>query len=303
MPSSLPSGFLTKKEACRRYKRSHRQLTRDLGAAMRASDERVLQNFRLRSEDGQSREGTEVSSDLISKLRLEGHNPMWYVRATWMEKTYGPRGEPREESAPQPSEEPAGDRGAPNAPDVHPDITQMYGKQMERIEEENARLRDELKIKNEQIRESNERQKETNVLMRDLHVLMKDLQQRLLPAPESKAPALTHGHVVATSEAADATPLEKGSGSPKRHAERTKSKASAPKRADVVALSKAAAARPTDKGIDSPPRHTERPKTARKPKRAARSRKASTKAGAPPKASTKSRSGKFAAIMSRLFRS
>lgn len=90
MPSSLPSGFLTKKGACRRYKRSHRQLTRDLGTAMTASDETVLKNFLLRTEDGELREGTEVRNELISQLRLEGRNPMWSA----------PRAKPLRQSAP-----------------------------------------------------------------------------------------------------------------------------------------------------------------------------------------------------------
>jgi hypothetical protein len=186
--SSIIPGFVTKKYACRTYKRSHRQLTRDVGAAMATQDERVLRNLMLRTEDGEVRIGTEVTTELISSLRLEGLNPMWYVRAAWMERTFGKRSDPErahdEGITTQPIEEKTEAVPIPTGPD----ILVLLRERLQELEKDKIELRGELKIKNEQIREANEREKETNILMRDLHELMMDMQRRLLPPPRELNP-------------------------------------------------------------------------------------------------------------------
>ena len=205
-PTSLTAGFLTKKEACRIYNRSHRQLTRDIGTAMTAKDERVLENVLLRTEDGESRDGIEVTTDLISTLRTEGLNPMWYVRAAWMENTFGKRLDPKrarqEETMAEPIEEKADSFGKA------PEIVDLLRHQIQELERDKTELREELKIKNGQIRESSERAKETNVLTRDLHRLMMDLQQRLLPLPEGATPTREKVVSEGSSDAKDAEPVQ-----------------------------------------------------------------------------------------------
>ncbi len=220
MPCSTLTGFVTKKEACRRYHRSHRQLTRDLGTAMTVANEKVLSNFRLRTEDGELRDGTDVTTDVITKLRVEGKNPMWFVRAAWMEKTYGRRGEERPKPKSESSDESAS-RGVAEPPKDRSDVMALYTK---RLEGENTHLHEELTIKNEQIRQSHDRQREMHLLTRDLHELMKDLQQRLPAA--SAAPKLPPPReaVVITKDVSETAPPEKGSPAPIQNVEHSQSK-------------------------------------------------------------------------------
>lgn len=186
MPTTPVPGFITKKEASENYKRSHRQLTRDLTDAMMVQDPKVLENCRLRTEDGQLREGIGVTPKLIDALCIEGKNPVWYLRTTWLEKTYGRRGRAR-----RPSQRHAPDDVAPDTEEgtdavSRPELVHVLRERIRGLEQDKQDLRDEMKIKNQQIADRVEREKETNALVRDLHNLMADMQQRLLPAPAGR---------------------------------------------------------------------------------------------------------------------
>jgi hypothetical protein len=117
MDSSPIPGFITRKQASERYKRAERTLQRYWSRAVEHKDEKVLGNLKLRTEDCEIIDGTEVTKSIIDKLKKQGKNPTWYVHANWVEKTYGPRidlesrgKEPKaEEGAPAKQPEPSHD--------------------------------------------------------------------------------------------------------------------------------------------------------------------------------------------------
>lgn len=92
MPSINISGFVKKRTASQRYKRSPRQLTRDITVALEMRDMAMLAHLRIRTEDGAVFEGTELTPEQIKSLRDEGQNPMWFLRTSWLEETFGHRG-------------------------------------------------------------------------------------------------------------------------------------------------------------------------------------------------------------------
>ena len=119
-PSSI-AGFITKKETAQFFQRSHRQLTRDLADAMKMQNPKVLDNCRLRTEDDETRDGMGVTPELLDELRIAGNNPVWYLRVTWLEKTYGRRGRPQRPEKMSPEEFISEKEGsdASSRPDVH----------------------------------------------------------------------------------------------------------------------------------------------------------------------------------------
>lgn len=181
MSTAPVPGFITKTEATESYERSHRQLTRDIADAMKSQNAKVLDHCQLRTEDGQVLEGSSVTPDIIDQLRLEGKNPVWYLRTTWLEEAFGRRGRAR-----RPSERPTlydldspSEEGSVLSP--RPDLVHVLRETIRSLERDKDDLRAEMKIKNQQIADRVEREKETNALIRDLHNLMADLQQRVLP--------------------------------------------------------------------------------------------------------------------------
>lgn len=211
MDTSPIPGFITRKQAAVRCKRVERTLQRYWSRAIEHRNDDVLKHLQLRTEDGDIIEGTDVTKELIERLKKERKNPTWYVHATWVEKTYGPRMEKKatvKKVAPE-------EEGTPSDGDSPPALQTRAALLTERIahlEEDKKELRDELNIKNEQIKEANERNRETHVLMRDLHELIRDLQKRLpapatstLPSPQSSSSP--HDVVVVT----ETEPSEKGS--------------------------------------------------------------------------------------------
>lgn len=188
MPSAPVPGFITKTEATVNYERSHRQLTRDLAEAMKVQNAKVLDYCRLRTEDGQVREGTSITPQLIDELRLDGKNPVWYLRTSWLEKTYGRRGHVH-----RPSDRPsqfdfASEPEEGSDLSVRPDLVHVLRERIRGLERDKDELRDEMKIKNQQIADRVEREKETNALIRNLQTLMADMQQRLLPPATVRPP-------------------------------------------------------------------------------------------------------------------
>jgi hypothetical protein len=91
MDTSPITGFITRKQASDRCKRSERTLQRYWSRAIERKDDGVLKNLKLRTEAGVVIDGGDVTKEKIDELKKQGQNPTWYVHATWVERTYGPR--------------------------------------------------------------------------------------------------------------------------------------------------------------------------------------------------------------------
>lgn len=180
MPSTPIAGFITKSEAAEQYQRSHRQLSRDLSDAMKVQDPKVLDNCRLCTEDGKDIEGVGVTPEIIDQLCVEGKNPKWFLRASWLEKTYGRRGGPRRRDRAR-SDVTVSDSEKGTSTASRSELVPVLRERIQSLERDKQGLREELTIKNRRIADRVEREKETNALIRDLHTLMADLQRRLLP--------------------------------------------------------------------------------------------------------------------------
>lgn len=205
MPSTPIAGFITKIEAAENYHRSHRQLSRDLSDAMKVQDSKVLANCRLGTEDGNVIEGVGVTPEIIDQLCADGKNPTWYLRAAWLEKTYGRRGAPRRRDRAR-SDVTTSDTEEGTSTLSRSELVPVLRERIQSLERDKQDMREELKIKNQQIADRVEREKETNALIRDLHTLMADLQQRLLPPPAQTAmPQITDGQVTSRAEATNPT--------------------------------------------------------------------------------------------------
>jgi len=194
MPSTPIAGFITKSDAAEQYQRSHRQLSRDLSDAMKVQVPRVLENCRLHTEDGKDIEGMGVTPEIIDQLCVEGKNPTWYLRTSWLEKTYGRRGGPRRRSQKR-SDVFTGDAGEGSDTASRPELVHVLRERIQGLERDKEDLRDEMKIKNQQIADRVDREKETNALIRDLHTLMADLQRRLLLPTHGRLPQSTESFV------------------------------------------------------------------------------------------------------------
>ncbi len=183
MDTSPIDGFITRKHASERCKRSERTLQRYWSRAIEHQDETVLTHLKLDTEDGEIIQGPKVTKELIDRLKKDRRNPTWYVHAQWVDATYAPRLEEGSDTGEkQPAESPAADAASQptTTPDVH--VLSLLQERITQLEQDKHDLKDELKIKNDQINQANERDRETHVLMRDLHELLRDMQQRL-PAP------------------------------------------------------------------------------------------------------------------------
>lgn len=180
------AGFVTKKQAVASYRRSHRQLTRDVTEAIRAGKEKALSNFRLRTEDGTIYDGPKVTIELIDELRLEGKNPMWFVSESWLQDSFGKKGDPEpvlrthavppDDSGGSPSPRQEEGEGTPET------VSLEY---VALLKERNADLqrdKDQLRTLVDSLADN---QRQNNVLMQELHTLLKTMQDRLLPLPAS----------------------------------------------------------------------------------------------------------------------
>ena len=96
MDKSPINGFITRKHASERCKRAERTLQRYWSRAIEQADKSLLRNLKLRTEDGEIIDGPDVTKDLIESLKKSGRNPTWFVHATWVERTYGPRSEDKQ---------------------------------------------------------------------------------------------------------------------------------------------------------------------------------------------------------------
>lgn len=182
MDNSPIPGFITRRQASELCQRSERTLQRYWSRAIEFEDSAVLKHLKLRTEDGDVIEGSEVSKQLIEDLKKSSKNPTWYVHAAWAENTYRPRTEEK------PSKEKSDANGEALAKGelatTDNEVVALLKDRIERLEQDKQDLRDELTIKNEQIGQASERDRETHLLMRDLHELLRDMQQRLPAQPQ-----------------------------------------------------------------------------------------------------------------------
>lgn len=193
-------GFITRRQASKLCQRSERTLQRYWSRAIELEDSRVLDHLKLRTEDGEITEGSEVSKQLIEDLKKSSKNPTWYVRATWAGKTYCARAH---EKSPKEKSDAAGEPPKSDGLETtDSQVVALLKDRIERLEQDKQILRDELKIKNEQISQASERDRETHLLMRDLHELLRDMQQRL---PAQSQPAHTLSPPAAAVRPIDAT--------------------------------------------------------------------------------------------------
>lgn len=195
MPVSTISGFIKKKTVSQLFRRSPRQLTRDITIALEMRDETVLPHLRIRNEDGSIVEGQYITPTIIKNLCDEGTNPMWYLRRERLEKAYEPRkageglkGESVESENPDP-------RSTDVPKESETSSSNIVGLMQETIRElkrDKELLGEQLKIKDEQIRETTARWKESNYIEQGLN-------QRLESHCSSGRPISRHLGIIAVT--------------------------------------------------------------------------------------------------------
>lgn len=184
------AGFIVKKQACEKYNRSLRQLGRDFDKALAKNDKIVVDNFRLRLEDGTVLEATEVSKDHIQELRDKGRNPTWFVREAWLAETYGLKIGTAEETTDAVDVEQSPPTSSDTQHVAEPptsssaDIVQAKDDLIAVLREENSFLR-------ATVESERERSDADKNLMRELHVLLKNMQDRLLPPGNENPPVIS----------------------------------------------------------------------------------------------------------------
>jgi len=177
MPSSAIPGFIKKRTASQRYDRSPRQLTRDITFAIEMSDDNVLPNLKIRTEDGEVIDGVDATVDLIKSLRSAGRNPMWYLGTSWLEETYGKRDKQGATQAERDAPELDPTISVGDRPNAAATLTEMMQQTIHELKEDKRLLESQLKIKDGQIEKYMDRWQESNVLTKQLHELIGRLEQ------------------------------------------------------------------------------------------------------------------------------
>ena len=95
MAPDIPSGYITRPNAAKLFNRAQRSLERDLEDAQINNKEDVLNAFQLVTDNGKVHEAQSLTPTRVKELQNEGLNPVWCVEITWLEETYGRKGEPR----------------------------------------------------------------------------------------------------------------------------------------------------------------------------------------------------------------
>ncbi len=179
MPRTAIPGFIKKRTATQQYRRSPRQITRDITIALEMRDESVLSHVQILTEDGSTIEGNDITPELIKQLRSEGRNPMWYLRKNWLEQSYGRRG----------TDAPNGDAIIDNNQRESEDesitrtaseegIVALMQESIRELKKYKEMLTDQLKIKDQQILETTERWKESNYISQGLNKRLESMEKR-----------------------------------------------------------------------------------------------------------------------------
>lgn len=100
---------VSKTEAAQTYRRGLRSLTRDLGKALASRDEGVLKNWRLKTNDGVIKQGTDVTTEEVESLHSNGMVPTWWGFNPFLEAKYGRRDAPEPQQSQAAGGNPAAD--------------------------------------------------------------------------------------------------------------------------------------------------------------------------------------------------
>ena len=95
MPIDMPTGYLTRPEAAKKYNRSQRALERDLDVALAIQDHELLSQWKLVTKDGTVRRGEDVTLKMVKELVAGGMAPAWCIAESFLEEKYGRKGTPR----------------------------------------------------------------------------------------------------------------------------------------------------------------------------------------------------------------
>ncbi len=71
MTITPPKGFLTRPEASRLYNRSQRALERDLDAALRVRDKKLLVHWKLLTKDADTKAAEDIDIETVKKLQAD----------------------------------------------------------------------------------------------------------------------------------------------------------------------------------------------------------------------------------------
>lgn len=183
MPLAAIPGFIKKRTASQQYRRSPRQLTRDLTVALEMRDETVLPHVCIRNEDGSVIEGTDITTDKVKELRSLGQNPMWYLRRTWLEQSFGLRGaddRPEKGDLDFEDDDESAKTETPSVGErpVAPNLVQLMQESIRELKQDKSMLTEQLKIKDVQIRETTERWKESNYISQGLNQRLEAMEKR-----------------------------------------------------------------------------------------------------------------------------
>lgn len=176
--SAIP-GFVKKRSAAQQYRRSPRQITRDITIALEMRDESILSHLQIRTEDGGLIEGNDITPELIKQLRAEGRNPMWYLRKTWLEESYGLRGDDtpdREQVAEGTTSE--NDDEDQSRTMGKEGIVELMQESIRELKKDKEVLTAQLKIKDQQILETTRRWKESNYISQGLNQRLETMEKR-----------------------------------------------------------------------------------------------------------------------------
>ncbi len=172
-------GFIKKRAAAQQYRRSPRQITRDITIALEMRDESVLSHLQILTEDGSIIQGNDITPALIKQLRSEGRNPMWYLRKTWLEESYGRRGTdaPSSDAIIDDNSTEREDEALPHTVGEE-GIVALMQESIRELKKDKEMLTDQLKIKDQQILETTERWKESNYISQGLNKRLESMEKR-----------------------------------------------------------------------------------------------------------------------------
>lgn len=247
MPIDLPTGYLTRPEASKKYNRSQRALERDLDVALTIQDRELLSQWKLVTKEGVVRDGKDVTVEMVKKLVAEGMAPAWCIAESFLEEKYGRKGSPRPSVlAQQPSEsitdEPTREakssrpQHARNEPPEETAFLKTIIRNLEREKEQERQRHDQIVVKLFQQLDVKDKQisawdEVTQGLTKALATgqITPNIDRFLTTARTAQSAPDDDGEKI-TVEATPVSPAQEGSGRPQNNPPRTKSKPTPAKR-------------------------------------------------------------------------
>lgn len=174
MSASPIAGYLTKKEIEEAFQRSHRSLTRDFSQAVRVGDSDILQNLKLRTEDGKEFEGTVVTLEQIQQLSNQGLSPTWYARREWVQEHYQKESAKKQKKQSEQEQKPTPEE-RPTSTSTDNELITTLKSQIARLELENDRRVGEHRKDKESFMEQIKIYKDMFDTLKDDHTDTKEL--------------------------------------------------------------------------------------------------------------------------------